>query len=339
MVKSNSLNEKLSAAEMGKLWATYMGNSMSIRVLTYYLLHTEDKDIKKVLNDALHLSESMVKEIEKIFIQEDFPIPLGFGEQDVNLSAPRLFADEFYLYYLKYAGKAGLSLYSIAIPIVIREDVKEFFSYCLNSTKKLLFEVNNVLNMKGLLIKTTTIPTPEKVKFIKENNYLNGFFGDVRNLHSLEIAHLFDNIENDITSKALLIGFSQVAKNEKVKDFFIKGRNITNKHIENCSKKLHKDHLPSPSLLDHLVSTSTDSPFSDKLMVFHKIDMFSMKVRSYANSLSANGRKDLATMYSRFLIEIGLFVEDGMNIMIENDWMERPPEAVDRDHLASDKFL
>ncbi|MGW8788369.1 DUF3231 family protein, partial [Heyndrickxia sporothermodurans] len=149
MVKSNSLNEKLTAAEMGKLWATYMGNSMSIRVLTYYLLHTEDKDIKKVLNDALQLSESMVKEIEKIFIQEDFPIPLGFGEQDVNLSAPRLFADEFYLYYLKYAGKAGLSLYSIAIPIVIREDVKEFFSYCLNSTKKLLFEVNNVLNMKG----------------------------------------------------------------------------------------------------------------------------------------------------------------------------------------------
>ncbi|MGW8784888.1 DUF3231 family protein, partial [Heyndrickxia sporothermodurans] len=156
------------------------------------------------------------------------------------------------------------------------------------------------LNMKGLLIKTTTIPTPEKVKFIKENNYLNGFFGDVRNLHSLEIAHLFDNIENDITSKALLIGFSQVAKNEKVKDFFIKGRNITNTHIENCSKKLHKDHLPSPSFLDHLVSTSTDSPFSDKLMVFHKIDMFSMKVRSYANSLSVNGRKDLATMYSRF---------------------------------------
>lgn len=73
MVKSNSLNEKLTATEMGKLWATYMGNSMSIRVLTYYLLHTEDKDIKKVLNDALHLSESMVKEIEKIFIQEDFP--------------------------------------------------------------------------------------------------------------------------------------------------------------------------------------------------------------------------------------------------------------------------
>lgn len=334
MLRDNSLNEKLTSAEMGKLWATYMGNSMSIRVLTYYLLHTKDKEIKKVLNHALNLSETMVKRSKKIFIQDNFPVPLGFGEQDVNLGAPKLFEDEFYLYYLKYAGKSGLSLYSIAIPMVIRQDVRDFFSFCLNSTEKLLIEVNNILNMKGLLMKPSIIPNPEKVKIIRSNDYLNGFFGGVRNLHALEIAHLNDNIESDVTSKGLLIAFSQVAKNEKVKNFFIRGRDLTHKHIEKCSQKLSKDHLPSPSLLDHLVSTSSYAPFSDRLMLFHKIDMFAMKIRSYANSISVNGRRDLAAMYSRFILDVGLYVEDAMSIMIENDWMERPPEAANRNDLT-----
>ncbi|MGM0904886.1 MAG: hypothetical protein ACQEXB_28050 [Bacillota bacterium] len=43
-------------------------------------------------------------------------------------------------------------------------------------------------------------------------------------------------------------------------------------------KMLHKDNLPSPSFLDDLVTTSTFSPFSYKLMLFHKMDMFSMKM-------------------------------------------------------------
>ncbi len=39
-------------------------------------------------------------------------------------------------------------------------------------------------------------------------------------------------------------------------------------------------------------------------------------------------------MYSRFILDVGLYVEDAMSIMIENDWMERPPEAADRNDLT-----
>jgi hypothetical protein len=62
--------------------------------------------------------------------------------------------------------------------------------------------------------------------------------------------------------------------------------------------------------------------------------MFAMKIRSYANSISVNGRRDLAAMYSRFILDVGFYVEDAMSIMIENDWMERPPEAADRNDLT-----
>ena len=79
---------------------------------------------------------------------------------------------------------------------------------------------------KGFIYKAPTqIPIPEKVDFIKKQNYLNGFFGDVRSLHALEIAHLYDNIENNLTSKALLIGFSQVAENNTIRNFLYEERN------------------------------------------------------------------------------------------------------------------
>ncbi|WP_338061876.1 DUF3231 family protein [Virgibacillus indicus] len=212
-------NNKLTSAEMGKLWATYTGNTMAACVLSYYLQHIEDKDIKKVLENALNLSKTIVENIKEIFIQDNFPVPIGFTEEDVNLGAPRLFSDEFYLHYLKYTSKAGMSIYSIAIPIMTRLDVRDFFINTLQSTVKLVSDVNEVLDAKGFLVKPPSIPTPKKVDFVKQQNYLNGFFGNVRPLHALEVAHLHDNIENNVTSKALLIGFSQVAKTEKVKKF------------------------------------------------------------------------------------------------------------------------
>lgn len=334
--KTNNSNEKLTSAEMGKLWVTYTGNSMAECVLSYYLKHTDDQTIKKVVENALNLSHTIVENIKEIFIQENFPLPIGYTEEDVNLDAPRLFSDEFYLHYLKYTCKAGMSIYSIAIPLMTRRDIRDFFINTYNSVVNLVTEVNDVLEEKGLMVKPPIIPIPTRVDFVQQQNYLHGFFGDTRPLHALEISHLYDNIESNVTSKALLIGFSQVAKTEKVQKFMLRGKKITNKHIETFSQQLHKDNLPSPPYLDDLVSTSTFSPFSDKLMISHKLEMFSMKIRTYGNGASLNGRRDIGAMYGKFLMDISLYVEDGANIMIDHGWMEQPPEAADREELAKD---
>ena len=66
-------------------------------------------------------------------------------------------------------------------------------------------------------------------------------------------------------------------------------------------------------------------------MLAHKIEMFSMKIRTVGNAISLNGRKDLGGMYAKFLMDIGLYVEDGTNIMIDHGYMEQPPKAADRD--------
>src|SRR5688500_8775852 len=72
--------EKLTSAEMGKLWAVYMGNTMSKCVISYYLQHVNDKDIKEILKNALNLSNQFLKDIKTIFESEYFPIPIGFTE-------------------------------------------------------------------------------------------------------------------------------------------------------------------------------------------------------------------------------------------------------------------
>ncbi|MDQ0903492.1 DUF3231 family protein [Paenibacillus sp. V4I7] len=333
--KSN-ISEKLTSAEMGKLWATYMGNSMSKCILSYYLQHVEDEEIKTLLENALKLSVEFMKTTKDIFKKENFPIPNGFSEEDVNLGAPRLFEDEYYVHYLKYAAKAGMSIYNVAVPLVYRKDVKEFFIYCMDSTMALIEQINDILMNKGLIIKPPIIPVPDKVEFVHQG-FLNGFLGHVRPLHALEIAHLYDNIENNATSKALIMAFSQVVKSEKIRKLFIEGKDLTHKSIEQYMEKLHNENLPSPSFLDHLVTTSTFSPFSDKLMLFHKIDMFSMKIRAFGNSAAVNGRHDMGVLYAKSLMKISSFVEDAAKILIENGWMEQPPFAVNRDKLASEK--
>lgn len=329
------LNDKITSAELGKLWATYMGNSMAKCILRYYLRHVEDKEIQALLEHALRLSEEFVETSKEIFTKVNFPVPIGFTEKDVNLTAPRLFQDEFYVHYLKYTAKAGMSIYNIAIHLVYRKDVKDFFRYCMDSTMDLIDQIKQMLMDKGLIKKPPLIPIPEKVEFVHQD-FLNGYFGHVRPLHALEIAHFYDNIENNVASKALIMGFAQVARDKKIRHLFERGIDLTKSNIESYTKKLNDENLPAPSYLDDLVTTSTTAPFSDKLMLFHKMDMFSIKIRSFGNSAAVNGRHDIGLIYTKAMMKNAVFVEEAMKLMIENGWMEQIPQAAEREKLTSD---
>ncbi|NMD71704.1 DUF3231 family protein [Bacillus sp. DNRA2] len=324
---------KLTSAEMGKLWATYMGNTMAKCVLRYFLKHVNDNEIKNLLELSLNLTKKYTQSIAQIFEQANFPIPVGFSDEDVNLDAPRLYCDDFYLYYLQYTGKVGISIYCHALSVITRSDISDFFIKCVGDTISLLTNTNNLLQQKGKLMNSPVVPNPNKVDFVNGQDFLNGYLGKVRPLHGLEVAHLYDCLNNDITSRAVVAGFAQIAQETKVKKFMERGWEINKKHIGLMSKKLDEDNLPSPTILDHLVTSSTTPPFSDKIMIAHKIDMFSMKIREYANGASLNGRRDIGLMYARLMMDVSLYVEDGANIMIENGWMELPPTSVNHEDL------
>ncbi|GAA3333748.1 hypothetical protein GCM10020331_099020 [Ectobacillus funiculus] len=59
--------------------------------------HLQDEEIKPLTKVALEISEGRLDKIKQIFIKENFPVPRGFAEDDVNLSAPPLFHDIFFI--------------------------------------------------------------------------------------------------------------------------------------------------------------------------------------------------------------------------------------------------
>src|SRR5919205_84983 len=65
--------------------------------------------------------------------------------------------------------------------------VLKYFSECIDDSKNLLKKTGNVLLSKGLYIRAPYVTTPEKVDFIRKQNFLAGWFGERRSLTTLEI--------------------------------------------------------------------------------------------------------------------------------------------------------
>ncbi|MEG9295279.1 DUF3231 family protein [Mangrovibacillus sp. Mu-81] len=327
---------KLTAAEMSYLWNSYMGDSMSVCVFKYFLKHIEDDEIKSVVSHALDLSQQHIEMIKGILSDEDIQIPQGFTEQDVNLKAKRLFSDKFYLYYVKNMAKGGLLSYAVVSPNIYRQDIRAFFSKCLTSTLELSNEVTEILLEKGLAIRPPTIPYPKKVEFVHKQSFLLEGLGK-RPLSGMEIANLYANIQTNQLGSSMAIGFSQVFQSKKIRNYILRGKDISAKHIKVFSDYLSNHSLPVPMSFDQEISDSTESPFSDKLMLYHFALMSYAGVRNYGVAISESQRSDLAVDYSRLLTEILKFDEDGVNLLIANEWLEQPPLAADREDLAKDQ--
>jgi hypothetical protein len=327
-------NIRLTAAEIANLWGTYMGNSMSVCVLQYFCHHVEDQQIKEVLEYALSLAKKHVETVTEIFNHENFPIPVGFTAKDVNLNAPRLFSDTFFLNYLHQTTKSGFSLYPIALPNIARSDVRDFFSECIVSLTELYNKVANISLSKGIFIRPPYITVPHDVEFVESKGFLAGFLGDIRPLNALEITHLFANTQTNSMGKALIMGFSQVAQSEEVREYFIRGKELSTKQIEVFSGTLRKEDLPAPMTSDHDVMDSTVPPFSDKLMLFHIMGMNALGIFNYGAAMSGSQRHDLHSIYARLSSEIGLYGEAGTRLMIENGWLEQTPLSANREALA-----
>lgn len=82
------------------------------------------------------------------------------------------------------------------------------------------------------------------------------------------------------------------------------------------------------------VTTSTTSPFSDRLILGLISLSNSAAISFIGSSLSSASRIDLTTEYSKLLVEIMKYGKDGMDLLIEREWMEEPPHAPDRKKIA-----
>lgn len=93
-------NIRLTSPEITNLWVQYIQETMAICISKHVLATVKDSDICALYEFALNRSEKHVKKLKEFFNQENFPVPNGFTDKDVNLNAPSLFTDFFWLEYI-----------------------------------------------------------------------------------------------------------------------------------------------------------------------------------------------------------------------------------------------
>lgn len=326
---------RLTSAELGTLWSQYLNDSLATCTLRFFLEKATDMDFQPLLDHAIQTSQNNLAQITQFFSEEGHVIPAGFSDKDINLSAPRLFSDEFAAQYVHKMTTISMTATGVTIGLTARPDIKQFFTQVLQSSMELHNEAHQLLLDKGIYIRSPYIPVRKQVEYVQRQQFLTGFFGKRHPLTAIEISHLYSNHNTNALGKALMIGFGQVASLPEVSQYMNRGKQIASKHMEVFGSVLIEENLPAPMAWDHMITDSTISPFSDRLMMYHTTTLIQTGVGNYGTSLSLCQRRDLAAHYSRLSSEVLLYGEDGANIMIKNGWLEEPPHAANRDKLMS----
>jgi hypothetical protein len=324
---------RLTAAEMAMLWTQYINDTASVCMNSHFLEKVEDEEVRPVIEFTLNCSIQNISFLKDFFVSEKFPVPIGFTNEDVIADAPKLFSDTYVLMYLRNMSVLGIAAAGLALGLVTRPDVVSFFKNILKMAVGLQDLTRELMLKQGTYVRPPFISTPDKVDFVEKQHFLAGFFGDKRPLTVQEITLLFNNIQTNAIGKTLIMGFAQTAYHKEVKEYFLRGKQIAQKHIDIFSSFLKKEDLPAPMSWDTSLTDSTITAFSDKLMMFHVSAMSAAGIGNYGASISGSPRRDLGLRYASLIPEIALYAEDGANIMIKHGWLEEPPQTDDRDHL------
>jgi hypothetical protein len=325
---------KLTSSEIGTLWAEYVNGTAVDTVNRYMFSIIEDESIKAIFEDALKTFEKQKKQIVTFLENEKFSVPIGFTESDLFKGKPRLFTDIFCLNYLHIMTLHGLLGHSTSLAVSVREDLRYFYDSCDNDGKRMYHQTIDLLLEKGSFQRDPLFYPTKNPEYVSSQDFTDGFFGKGRTLAATEIISISFNLKKSIMTKTLSIAFSQVAQTKGVRKFLEDSQNTADGQIKLFSKIMQSDNLPVPKSWETEVSTSTDSPFSDKLMLYHIGFLFQAAQNYHGAGLASAMRIDLVTAYESIILKNLMVTKKWFNIMVQNKWLEQPPLAPNRKEIA-----
>lgn len=324
----------LVSSEITGLWTSYMSDTLIVCVLKYYLNRVEDNEIHTILQQTCNLSMQHIEEVTNLLNEAGLPIPDGFTDKDVNINAPRLFTDSFYLHYLGYISRAAMHNYTLILNQIARSDIIEFFSKRIYEYIDLYKNSAKLRLSKGIFIRAPRIEVSKEVQYVKSESFIMDWFGEKRPLLSREITHIFAIIFANIVGRAMTTGFGQVSKEKKNSDYFFEGKSIATSQIGELTSLLTDEGIPIPSSSDSYVTDSTVAPFSEKLMLNHSIILTTSGITGLGMAMADSMRSDLQAKYVKYIAEDMKYSKNGADIMIANGWLEQPPQAVKHENLV-----
>ncbi|GAA0343468.1 hypothetical protein GCM10008967_37400 [Bacillus carboniphilus] len=328
-------NPKLVSTELALLWTTYIQDSMAKCIIKHFYLTKTDPDLDPILSYADQCSTQHLNQITELFNKEKIPVPKGFSDKDLHENAPKLFPENYMYRFLEHMSRSGLTNYAFGRSTSYRKDVRQLADEWLKQSSHLYNLVIDKATSKGILVRSPDMAYPTEVEFVqKAGLFSNGFLDKGRPLLGVEIAHIGTNIEANYTVSTTLLGYSQVAEDPKVKQIMYRGHQIAKKHAEIFSSILRQESVHAPSDWDSSLTSSTSPTFSDALMLTSVASMISIGISNYGTAIGASLRKDLGVHYTRLLAELGQYAEDLTELMIENQWLEKPPQILNRKELV-----
>lgn len=328
---------KLTSSEIGTLWGEYVNGTMTDVVNRYMFSIIEDESIKATFEDAIKTFAKQKKQIVAFIENEGFPVPIGFTESDLNKGTEKLFTDIFCLNYLHIMTLHGLLGHTTSLGVSVREDLRHFYDSCDNDAKRMYHQTIELLLEKGNFQRDPYFYPTENPEFISSQDFTDGFFGKGRRLSAPEIISISFNLKKSIMAKTLSIGFSQVTQSKEVRKFLEDSQKTADGQIQAFSKIMHTDNLPVPMSWETEVTTSRDSPFSDKLMMYHIGFLFQAAQVYHGTGLASAMRTDLVTTYEGIILKNLMVTKKWFDIMVKNKWLEQPPLAPNRKEIAKEK--
>lgn len=326
----------LTSAEIGTLWGVYMNGTMTDVVNKYMVSIIEDVSIKAVFEDAIKTFAKQKQQIVSFMENEGFPEPIGFTESDLFRNKPRLFTDMFCLNYLHVMTLHGLLGHVTSLGVSVRKDLRDFYDSCDNDAKKMYHSTIELLLEKGSFQRDPIFYPPKNPEFVSSEDFMDGYFGKGRKLAATEIISISFNLKKSIMAKTLSIAFSQVAQSKEVRKFLTKSEKTADDQIKTFTKIMQADNLPVPKSWETEVTTSADSPFSDKLMIYHIGFLFQAAQNYHGAGLASAMRVDLVTAYETTILKNLMVTKKWYDLMVQNKWLEQPPLAPNRKEIAEE---
>ena len=325
---------RLTASEIAQLWTSYMEHTMLRCQWKYFIATTKSPAIKEIEIETLDRIEHRIRIIAGFLEMDDFPIPVGFSDNDINIDAPPLFSETFLLDFLRLELKTSLTFNTLNIGMSTRPDVRDFYAACVESSIRLNTKLTNYMLSEGVLAKPPTVTLADGIEFVSKPGFLSGFIGEKRPLLAIELAHLQHNVLANDIGRILLAGFKQVVPSQEVQNFMEKGIQLCDDFLHTLTAKAMEDQINLTFTHDTSVTTSTIVPFSEKLIIFQVTVLNTKAIGEYGVSIAASLRHDLTKTYAQMMIEAGQYGEQCAKFMMKKGWLEEPPQVPNREVLA-----
>jgi hypothetical protein len=289
--------------------------------------------------ENLGVVEQRERIITDIFLKERLTPPRGFAENtDLELKAPRLYSDYFYLQYIKCIQKFEMPMGGLDFVASTRSDILEYYTFRISSSIMLYKKIVNLLLAKGFYVGPPSVAVQKDAETIENKSFLSGFLGEKRPILAQEISGIFYLVLPNYIAKYLLMGFRQTARSKMVREFMDKGINLCNKMIDTMVPILEAENIPMPTVSDFMVNESTEPPFSDRLMMNQLTLLNNCGMLNAVYLIKNTLRHDIIAKFMTVMPAASKFADDGTHILIENGWLEEPPQTVDRRELANEKY-